>query len=317
MGKVNSKFIGLSQYKVPFSFELAGKHFHIVMDDGKEYSLHFLDGEVLQWAAKGEPYTWDSYECLKGDETTFFVHLQPTAGRGKINHNWILDTAQRLVTFVLMEEGYDPAFPKLIRTTPFFGAIKVPGRTLPKERHHLTAGMQGRHIFWHYNPGFSIQHIYHTPICCRASAGDGLSAAESMERMFATELKSDDPAIREKARERMEKYRARKEFYPFYEEESFHIRISDRLNLFCFLEENMNRLSPKKDEGGGGILLLQDVERLIDMGMCFSQGEYYMCTAYGDENEDGDSLDHVPSPYDWSPFTAMPSIHWPIPDDKA
>ena len=35
MGKVNPKFIGLSQYKAPFCYELAGKHFHIIMDDGR------------------------------------------------------------------------------------------------------------------------------------------------------------------------------------------------------------------------------------------------------------------------------------------
>lgn len=316
MGKVNAKFIGLSQYRVPLSFELAGRHFHVVLDDGREFSLNFLDGETLQWAEKGQPYVWDTYECLKGDETTYLVHVQPECGKGKINHNWILDTAQRLVTFVLLEEGYNPEFPKLIRTTPFFGVIKVPGRALPEKRHHLSKRMVGRHIFWHYNPGFSIQHIYHSPINCRASAGNGLSATEGLENMFASELNSPDPEVRRKAQAKIEKYKERKEYYPFYEEESFHIYINDHLNLFCFLEENMNRLSPAHDEGGGGILLLQDIERVIDMGLCFSAGEYYMCTAYGDENEDGDPLDSEPSPYDWSKFEAMPSIKWEIPEDK-
>ena len=41
MGKVNPNFIGLSQYKAPFSHELGGKHFHLVMDDGSE--IVFLD----------------------------------------------------------------------------------------------------------------------------------------------------------------------------------------------------------------------------------------------------------------------------------
>ena len=55
MGKVNPKYIGLSQYKAAFCHELGGKHFHLVLDDGDELSLNFLDGENLQWTEnKGE-----------------------------------------------------------------------------------------------------------------------------------------------------------------------------------------------------------------------------------------------------------------------
>ena len=92
MGKVNPAFIGLSQYKAPFCRDLAGKHFHLVMDDGSELSLNFLDGENVQIAEKGGPYIWETYECMKGDETTYLVHVQPAAGNGLINKSWILDT---------------------------------------------------------------------------------------------------------------------------------------------------------------------------------------------------------------------------------
>ncbi|MBQ3880541.1 MAG: MoaF N-terminal domain-containing protein, partial [Oscillospiraceae bacterium] len=102
MGKINRKFIGLSQFRGPFCFELAGKHFHFVLDDGREYSLFFPDGETVQWAEKGKPYLWDSYECLKGDDTTYFVTYQPS-GMERFRFNWIIDTAQRLVTLDCME----------------------------------------------------------------------------------------------------------------------------------------------------------------------------------------------------------------------
>ena len=77
MGKANRKFKTLAQYKAPFNYELSGKHFHIFLDNGDEYSMFFLDGESLQYAKKGEAYIWDSYECMKGDDTTYFVHVQP------------------------------------------------------------------------------------------------------------------------------------------------------------------------------------------------------------------------------------------------
>ena len=167
MGKVNPKFIGLSQYKAAFCQELSGKHFHLVMDDGSELSLNFLDGENVQIAEKGQPYVWESYECMKGDDCTYFVHVQPVSGKGLINKSWILDLEQRLVTYVLMEEGYDPEYPRLIRTEPFFGAIKVPGMPLPTIRHHLSKRLVGRHIYWRYNPGFRIQHLFiEDPFMC-------------------------------------------------------------------------------------------------------------------------------------------------------
>ena len=314
MGKINRKFIGLSQYRAPLCHELAGKHFHIVMDEGKEYSLYFLDGENLQIAEKGQTYIWESYECLKADDTTYFVHIMPTAGKGLINHTWVLDTAQRLVTFVLMEEAFDPKYPRLIRVIPYFGAIKVPGEPLPTIRHHLSARMAGRHIKWHYTPGMNLQHIYYSPIAVRASSGPEQTYEEAMRSRLEKQFASDDPEVVRQAEETFARMMKRQEWYPFYEEPCFHIWISEGMNLFCFIEENMIRRSPSKSDGGGGILLLQDTERVVDYGLSFCAGEYYLCTAYGDENEDGDPLDNAESPYDWSKLRAMPSIHWEIED---
>lgn len=315
MAEPNRKFFGLSQYRGPFSYELAGKHFHVVMDDGREYSLNFLDGETLQWAEKGKPYVWDAYQCLKGDDTTFLVHLRPETGEGHLSHNWVLDTAQSLVTFDLMEERYDEEHHRLVRNTPSFGAIKVPGRPLPEIRHHLSARMTGEHVFWHYNPGMSIQHIYHAPNVIRASSGADKTPMEAMRERVAHLLASPDPADRAEAEKTLEAFARREEYYPFYEEPCFHVWINDHLNLLCFAEEIMCRRCPDHEAGGGGILLLQDIERLIDVGVCFNEGEYYMVTAYGEGNRIDERLDHEPSPYDWSVLTSMPSIHWEVPEE--
>lgn len=307
MAKTNPRFFGLSQYRAPFNYELSGRHFHFVLDDGREYSMYFLDGENLQWAAKGQPYQWESYECLKGDETTFFVHFAPAAQQ-MIHYSFIIDTAQRLVTMVTMEEGTSE-YPRLIRVTPYFGAIRVPGRELPANRHSFSDRMAGRHIFWHYNPGFTLQHIYHTPDCIRADSGvdaDGKQITPAM--LYEKELNSPDPELRREAQEKIDIYARRAEYYPFYEEPSFHIRINERLNLLCFVEEIMISADPEHQNGGGGILLLQDIERVVDYGLCFNRNEYYMVTAYGEENEDKDPLDTKPSPYDWSHLTSMPSV---------
>ena len=93
--------------------------------------------------------------------------------------------------------------------------------------------------------------------------------------------------------------------------------IKENLNLFCFAEEIMCRRSPGHDQGGGGILLLQDVERLLEVGICFNVRENYMVSAYGDSNEKGDPFDTLPTPYEeeWKILTSMPSIYWDIPEE--
>jgi len=311
----NREFTGLSQYRVAPSFELSGRHFRLVMDDGAEYSLNFLDGENVQTACKDGPYVWSQYECLKGDATTYLVHIIPAKGDETVNRTFILDTAQSLVTLVLMEEGFDSEHPRLIRTTPFFGAIKVPGQPLPEMRHHLSKRMVGKHIVWHYNDGMSLQHIYHSPTCVRASPGPGITQEEMLQTRFGKDLASDDPQVRAKAEEGIRAFEERNKWYPFYEEECFHVWIKENLNLFCFVEEIMTLRSPGFASGGGGILLLQEIDRCVDVGLSFSAGEYYLCSAFGEENDIEDPLDTAESPFDWSGLKAMPSIYWEIPEE--
>ena len=317
MGRINRKFFGLSQFKAPFSYELAGKHFRLVMDSGKIYSLNFLDGKTLQWSEEGKPCRCNSYQCMKGDDTTYLVHVRLTGDDFRFTHNWVLDTEQRLVTLDLMEQQYEEGFDRLMRNIPFFGAIDVPGLPLPKIRHHLSARMAGEHIFWHYNPGHVLQHIYHAPHVIRASTGDGKTPEETMRTRLKDLLNSPNPEEREEAEKVIEAFHQRQLYYPIYEEPCFHVWIKENLNLFCFAEEIMCRRSPNHDQGGGGILLLQDIERLTDVGVCFNVNEYYMVSAYGDSNENGDPFDTVPSPYEeeWKILTSMPSIRWEIPEE--
>ena len=314
MGKINPKFTGLSQYKAPFCFELAGKSFHLVMDDGLEVSLIFASGDMVQIAEKGQLYKFETYECLKGDETTYLVHVMPTEGNGKINQLWVLDLKQSLVTYALMEEGYDPEYPRLIRVIPTFGAIKVPGEELPTIRHHFTKRMAGRHIYWRYNPGFRIQHIYHTPTTVRANIAPGTAFVDE-ENLYKDMLESPDSAVRELGRQKREHFDIWRKSYPFYEEPCFHIWIKDNMNVFCFAEENANRVDYARQTGGGGIFLLQEIDRLTDVGLSFSAGDYYMMTAIGEMVDSDPTLDDLPSPYDYSNVTTFPNVPKEITED--
>jgi hypothetical protein len=242
--------------------------------------MFFLDGESLQYAKKGEAYIWDSYECMKGDDTTYFVHVQPIQYGGKVNYSWILDTAQNLVTLVITEEGVIPAAERLIRVTPIFGAIKVQGRPLTEKRHSFTDRMVGKHIYWHYNPGFSIQHIYHKPTLYRLPKYD----VEGTKKKYEAET---DPEEKARLAAMLDRFERTKESYPFCEEPCFHITINEALNLFCFVEENETLTDPLKAIGGGGLLLLQDIEPLqisawasvLGSTTCFRPSGWKMKTA--------------------------------------
>lgn len=312
--------IQLDQYCVALNYELAGRCFHLVMDKTDDVILNFLDGENVQIAEKGGDFIWENYRALKAEAGLFLVHIQPAKAHDLINIVYILDIAQRLVTKVTVEEGFDKEHPRLMQVIPYFGAIKVPGMDLPKIRHHLSRRMAGEHIFWTYKPDFRIQHIYCTPTTIRAGFGKMPDFETMLQKRFKEQLSSADPATRQKAVSQMEQQRERHRRYPFYEEPTFHIYINDHMNLFSFIEENMCRMSDNFNEGGGGMIVLQDIERLIDMGLCFNPQNYrysdtYLLTAYGIRNEEPDSMDDLESPYDWSAITGMPSIHWEIPEE--
>ena len=317
MGKVNRKFPGLSQYKAPFCYELAGKSFRLVMDDGRAFALRFLDEKRLEWAEDEHPLRVDEYQCLKGDDTTYLVNIRLPEDEGRFAYNWVLDTEQRLVTLDIMEWYYEKDLDHLIRNTPSFGAIDVPGLPLPAIRHHLSTRMAGKHIFWHYNPGHVLQHIYHSPRAIRASTGDGLTPLETQRNRMKYLLESPNPEDRAEAEKSIEAFRQRETYYPLFEEPCFHVWIKENLNLFCFVEEIMCRRSPNHDQGGGGLLLLQDIERLLEVGVSFSANGSNMVSAYGDSNENGDPFDTLPTPYaeEWKNLTSMPSIYWPIPEE--
>ena len=51
------EFEGLSQYREPLNFELAGRSFRLAMDDGSSYAVSFLDGHTLRWGELGTEQT--------------------------------------------------------------------------------------------------------------------------------------------------------------------------------------------------------------------------------------------------------------------
>ena len=293
----------LLQFRAPYNCELAGKDLHVIMDDGNEYSIRFLDGENLQWAEKDGPYVWRRYECLKADADLYFAHIIVSAEKGKeVHYSLIVDLAQDLVTLVITEEGKLEEAERLVKVTPLFGAIARPGRPLPEKRHFFTDRMAGRRISWQYSSHFYKTHIYFTPTLYRLPFVD----TESFRRRYEAE---EDPAEKERLKALVDRFDRTKDTYPFAEEPCFHITINDRFNLFCFCEENETLADPLKAIGGGGLILLQDLERLVQNGLGYAYGSYTMCTAYGREEFEPDEVESLDVPYDETKLKSIPCIY--------
>lgn len=263
------QFEGLSQYRGPFNYELAGQSFQLVMDNGYDYIVKFLDGETLEWAEKGKPFQWENYDCLKSDETTYLINLEMFGRTPRTGLTLVLDLEQRLVTAIIARQGTNPKFPTMVTNEIIFGAIKLQGKSLPKKRHGFTADLVGTRINWKYNPWMAVTHVYFDAHYIRV----GERPDTPPERLAA---------MRENP----------------YDEPCYYIKIKKNIYLISFIEENMVR----RGHTGNNMLVLMDTARLHDVGRSFGLGgtgapENYMFAAVGSWEEANDDVETRPSKY--------------------
>ena len=264
----------LSKWKSPFCFELAGQTFHLVMDDGHEYLLNFVSGEIVMWSERGEPARWEHYECLKGDETTYFINAEMHGFKYRTGATLVLDTEQRLVTMLIATHGENPKHPFMVTQRFIFGAIKMDGEELPRKRHGYTMDMAGTRITWAYDERFVVTHVYYHPNYYRM----GPMAA-------SRQLTPEQIAAREKNPT---------------DEPSTYIKIKENLYLFSF-----NEKTHFLREGGNGndMTLLIDTARMHDVGRSFGLDgrtripENYMFSAIGTWAESDGEIENKPSAY--------------------
>ncbi len=277
-------FESTDKYVAKFEYELAGKNFNLVMDNGYEYVVSFLSGEILMWAESGEPFRWEKYHCLKSDDTTYFVNMEVFGQPLRTCRTMILDLESSLVTLHIAKQGGIPNRPRMVQTEIIFGAIGQPGRPLPVRRHGYTAELVGKKVNWTYSSGFVNTHIYISETYCRARA------------IKRPEL-SDDLTPEQKAKIKAD---LEKEKVWIYEEPIKCVKIKDCMYLCSFIEENMN----KRDNsiGGNNLLTLSNMKEGFDIGRTFclnvsQQPESGMFIAYGSFTDEDTEIEHTPSPY--------------------
>ncbi len=239
----------IDQFTQPHVTELEGEKFHFVMDDGHDYYLAFTGEESVEWHwDDGEPKS-ATYFCLKGDDTTYLVsfELDEFLGRqDREEHFFIIDLAQRLVTFCRCKVGENPKYPWLISSNYIFGAIEYPGMPLPLKRHVFTTDLLGTRVQWHWNTGMITRHCYFTSSFYRITIPEATyGVSDRSEGRFA-----DIPATDEIAQ---------------------YIKIKDNLYLFSLVEEKMERAMCDRNPPfrSNDMKFLQNYDRMYHVGRTF------------------------------------------------
>ncbi|MDR1531622.1 MAG: NAD(P)H-binding protein [Clostridiales bacterium] len=267
------KFEGMSQYRAPFNYELAGREFKLVMNLEEDFYVRFATGHTLEWMERrlrtefGASASRQYYECAKADELTYFVNFELADVKPRTNITLVIDLEQRLVTFVRSITNFNEKYPYLIKSEFDFGALDIPGYPLPFSRHGYTTDLIGKRIHWRYTPKWEIIHVYYNPYYMRGTFPPDTPAFRSVQ-----------PLTPEEAEEWAK--------HP-YDEPTAYIKIKDGIYLISCVEQNMSR----RGLTGNSLLFLMDLKRMHDVGRSFGhtgqkegnvRGENYLFSAYGE-----------------------------------
>ena len=242
------EYEGMSQFRPPLCFELVGKRLELVMDDGYEYELNFLDRKTLSYGLLDGEKKEYAYDCLKPEDVTYFVNFEVTGAIPRTGASFVLDMEQSLVTSNIITIGTNPKYPKMPSPKIIFGAIRKEDGTVPSIRHGYTMDLVGRAIRWSYGT-FAVVHVY------------------SSERYYRLTIAEEDLAGREDTPEMEERHR--RDMMRLYEEPGDYIKIKEGIYIF-----NANEEMACRERGqGNNLFFLMNLNRMHDVGRSFGHND--------------------------------------------
>ncbi len=238
----------LSVFRPPLVFELTGKRFTLVFDDGYDRSLFFRDRKTLSFGVEGAEKDY-AYECLKIADRCYFVNFEDPDLRPRLGITLVLDLAQDLVTMALAHLYVNPKIPGMPSCDYVFGGIRRDDGSVPTIRHGYTTDLVATAIDWNYGY-FDIAHVYATEHYYRVSF-----SARGMARALRgrPELAQSSPGERKPTQQDV------------YEDYMSVIRIRDRIYLVGLLET----VKARRSGHGNSILVLMDLDEMHDVGRSF------------------------------------------------
>lgn len=256
------------KYLKKLDYDLAGKCFHLVMDNGRDIIYNFLSGEILTYSENGSPLKWEKYGCLKIDESTFFVVFEKRGLPERTCITNVLDLENSLVTVATTRQNVIPERKRMAFSDIVFGAIKKEGEELPVARHHYTSDLIGKQVTWTYANGFVNTHLYVSDMYYR------IRVLDAPDNAAADAWNYDEPAR--------------------------YVKIKENIYMLSFIEENLNKMDPLK--GGNNLIILADMKNMRDVGRSFVYNsqqipEWGMYRAYGELVEEDVPNAHTKSPF--------------------
>ena len=244
-----SQFTGmLSVFRPPLVYELTGRRFTLVFDDGYDRNLVFKDRKTLSFGTEGEEKDY-AYECLKSADRCYFVNFEDPDLRPRLGITLVLDLMQDLVTMVLAHMYVNPKIPGMPSSDYVFGGILREDGTVPTIRHGFTTDLVGTSISWNYGR-FDIAHVYATEHYYRVSF-----SARGLARAYRgrPELRQGGMGGRTPTPQ------------DIYEDFLTPIKIRDRIYLVDLLET----VKARQQGHGNSILVLMNLEEMHDIGRSF------------------------------------------------
>ena len=261
---VPDKHEGLSIFRPPLCFELAGKSFELVMDDGYDKNLIFQDDKTLLFGPAGLEESYP-YDCLKMDDRCYLVNFEKIPFPNPRNGiAVVLDEREFLVTICYATLGQDPEFPRMPTTRIVFGAFRRPNGTLPTLRHGFTDEMVGTSIDWNYGT-FNIAHVYQSERLYRVAFTP--RALERSKRNAPEMLAGADKKPPSKE---------------IYEDFADYVKIRDGIYAVNIMETNLCR----RVGHGNSLFFLMNLNEMHDAGRSFGsnvdgEDENYTFGAFG------------------------------------
>ncbi len=281
---VPDKYEGLSIFRPPLSLELVGKKFELVMDDGYDKKLVFLDEKKLLYGDPGEEKEYE-YDCLKMDDRCYFVNFEARPfTHPRLGITLILDTREYLVTGAFATLGLDPKFPKMPHVDIKFGAMVRPDGTVPHLRHGYTEDMAGTSIDWNYG-SFNIAHVYQSERYYRVAF-----TPRAIERSIRNNPQMMNPGG-EKREERPRPTAA-------YEDYMDAVKIRDGLYAVSLVETNLCR----RNGHGNSLFFLMNLKEMHDVGRSFGTN--------GDNEDENYTFGAFGAWYDAKTVKEMPSMYY-------
>jgi hypothetical protein len=239
------------QFRPVLNYDLAGRSFQLIYDDGTAYFLNFFDEETALVGVYGNSSRIENYHAFKGDETTYLVHIELKNEKPRRAITFIVDVEQGLTTRMDITNGFDPAYPRWSVHKPFFGAIKLPGRPLSAERHGFTKDLVGSKIKWNYFDSGALIHIYKEKT---VRLGFDKTFQDRMREIAKQEGRELPPGPDEPP-----------SF--LFDEPSYYLKIKTDIYVVAFSEGNSTHVNPKI--GGGDAILLLNTRKVMDGGRFF------------------------------------------------